>query len=82
MNAFDIPVGAIRDVHGNEVHYDYTVWTSASDLKNIRWAYRTYNDQSMRSVDVRTALSAAGDQVKLIEMDSEQPMDDVSTKFM
>lgn len=81
MNAFDIPVGAIRDVDGDEVHYDYTVWTSASDLKNIRWAYRTYNDQSMRSVDVRAALSAAGGQVKIIEMDSEQLIEDVSTKF-
>ncbi len=81
MNAFDIPLGAIRDAHGNEVHYDYTVWTSASDLKNIRWAYKTYNDQSIRSVDVRKALSAAGDKIRVIEMDSMQPIEDVSTTF-
>jgi choloylglycine hydrolase len=81
MNAFDIPVGAARDVHQNETHYDYTVWTSAIDLKNLRWAFRTYNDQSMRSVDVRKALSAAGGQVKIIPMDSRQTIEDVSTNF-
>ena len=81
MNAFDIPVGAVRDVHANEIHYDYTIWTSASDLKNIRWAFRTYNDQSIRSVDVREALAGAGGKVKIIEMDSKQPIDDVSKKF-
>ena len=81
MNAFDIPVGAVRDVNGDEIHYDYTVWTSASDLKNIRWAFRTYNDQSIRSVDVRAALAGAGGKVKIIEMDSKQPIEDVSTEF-
>ncbi len=81
MNAFDIPVGAVRDVHDDEVHYDYTVWTTVSDLKNIRWAFRTYNDQSIRSVDVRTALGAAGGEVKIIPMDSRQSISDVSTAF-
>lgn len=81
MNAFDIPVGAVRDVHGKETHYDYTLWTSVIDLKNIRWVFRTYNDQSIRSVDVRKALADAGGQVKVIMMDSKQPIEDVSTKF-
>lgn len=81
MNAFDIPVGAVRDAHGGEVHNDFTVWTSVADLKNIRWLFRTYNDQNIRSVDVRTALEAAGEQVKVIEMDSQQPIEDISTRF-
>lgn len=81
MNAFDIPLGAVRDVHGDQTHYDYTVWTSAADLKNLRWAFKTYNDQSIRSIDVRKALAAAGDKVRVIKMDSEQPIDDVSVRF-
>lgn len=81
MNAFDIPVGAVRDVHEGETHCDYTVWTSAADLKNTRWLYRTYNDQTIRSVDVRKALKAAAGRVRLIEMDSEQPIHDASTSF-
>ena len=68
MNAFDIPVGAVLDVYENDVHYDYTVWTSATDLKNICWAFKTYNDQSIRSVDVRKALAEAGGEVKVIKI--------------
>ncbi len=81
MSAFNIPVGAVRDVHENETHYDYTVWTTASDLENKRWAFRTYNDQSIRSIDVEAALDAAGDEVRVIEMNSEQPIEDVSIQF-
>ncbi|MEM1082056.1 MAG: choloylglycine hydrolase family protein [Pseudomonadota bacterium] len=81
MNAFDIPRGAVQDVHDDGVHLDYTVWTSVADLQNRRWLFRTYNDQTIRSIDVREALAAAGDQIRLIEMDSAQPIDDVSTRF-
>lgn len=81
MNAFDIPVGAVRDVHPDGDHNDYTVWTSVADLKNLRWMFRTYGDQSIRSIDVRDALSAAGPTIRRIEMDSEQPITDVSTRF-
>ncbi len=81
MNAFDIPLGAVRDVEGKTTSYDYTVWTSVADLKNIRWDFRTHNDQSIRSIDVRKALAAAGDKIQTIKMDSDQPIIDVSTDF-
>lgn len=81
MNMFDIPRGVVQDAHDDEVHMDYTVWTSVADLENRRWLFRTYNDQSIRSIDVRQALAAAGDQIRVIEMDSTQPIQDVSTRF-
>jgi len=81
MNMFDIPKGAVQDVHDDEVHIDYTVWTSVADLENRRWLFRTYNDQSIRVIDVRDALDAAGDEVRIISMDSEQQIEDVSTHF-
>lgn len=81
MNAFDIPVGAVRDVHGAETHIDYTVWTSVADIKNLRWAFRTYRDQSIRVIDIRKALAAAGREPRIIEMDSEQPILDISESF-
>lgn len=79
MNAFDIPVGVVRDVHGGEVHRDYTVWTSVADLEKLRWAFRTCEDQSRRSVEVRKSLDAARGQAKVIPMDSSQTIEDVST---
>jgi choloylglycine hydrolase len=63
------------------VHADYTVWTSAADLKNLRWYFRTYNDQSIRSVDLGEALAAAQGKLQLIRMDSQQPIANVSTHF-
>jgi choloylglycine hydrolase len=81
MNNFDIPRGAVRDQHGDVVHHDYTVWTSVADLKNLQWSFRTYNDQTIRSIDLKNALSAANGKVRVIEMDSEQTIRDVSTEF-
>lgn len=58
MNCFDIPFGSVKETHENEVHHDYTIWTSVADLTNVRWYFRTYNDQSIRMVDLHKALEA------------------------
>jgi len=58
---------------------EFTAWTSAADLKNLRWHFRTYRDQSIRSIDLRAALTAANDKVRTISMDSQQPVIDLST---
>ncbi|MEO9653343.1 MAG: choloylglycine hydrolase family protein [Roseobacter sp.] len=57
LNAFDIPKGAIRESVGDEVHTDYTVWTSAADTKNVQYYYKTYLTQAVEVVDVRAVLS-------------------------
>jgi choloylglycine hydrolase len=55
LNQFDIPKGAARDhekdEHGNVVA-DYTLWTSANDLKNRRFFIRTYDNSQIRSIDL------------------------------
>ena len=55
LNQFDIPKGAARehekDEHGN-VLADYTIWTSASDLKTNRFYFRTYENSQIRVVDL------------------------------
>lgn len=81
LNNFDIPYGAVRDVEGGQMHAEYTTWTSDSDLKNLRWYFRTYGDQSIHSVDLPKALAAAQGKIKVIKMESQQPIDDVSTDF-
>jgi choloylglycine hydrolase len=81
LNNFDIPYGAVRDVANGQTHAEFTTWTSASDLKNLRWYFRTFGDQSIRSVDLTKALAAAKGQIKQIKMDSKQPIADVSTNF-
>ena len=55
LNNFDIPEGSSReqhtDAHGNVVA-DHTLWTSASDLKQRRFYFRTYESSQIRSVDL------------------------------
>lgn len=83
MNAFDIPKGAVREDSKGKEQHDYTVWTTVSDLKNIRWDFRTHKDQTIRSVDVRKALQAADGKIRVIKMGlPSQPIEDVSTHFV
>ena len=68
LNQFDIPKGAARehekDEHGN-VFADYTIWTSASDLKAKRFYFRTYENSQIRMVDLMKMNLDAKDLVKL-----------------
>jgi choloylglycine hydrolase len=81
LNNFDIPFGAVREVDNGQMHAEATTWTSASDLKNLRWYFRTYDDQSIRSVDLKKALAAAQGEIQFIKMNAPQPVSDVSTNF-
>jgi len=79
MNNFDIPLGLARDKSGNVLHVDYTVWTSVADLQNDRWYFRTYDDQAIHMIDLHTALSATGNKMGFISMNSQQSIIDAST---
>ncbi len=81
LNNFDIPYGAVREVDNGQMHAEATVWTSAADLKNLRWYFKTYDDQSIRSVDLAKALAAARGKIRFIKMQAQQPVSDVSTDF-
>ncbi len=73
LNNFDIPVGAVRDTVQGKTVDEYTLWTSAADLTSLQFYYRTFNDQTLRSVDVRKMLAAAGDKIQELPMESAQP---------
>lgn len=55
LNQFDIPKGSARDrekdANGNIVA-DYTLWTAASDLKQMRYYFRTYENSQIRMLDL------------------------------
>ena len=68
LNQFDIPKGASRDrekdAHGN-VAADYTLWTSASDLKARRYYFRTYENSQIRMLDLMKMNIDGKDAVKI-----------------
>jgi choloylglycine hydrolase len=78
MNQFDIPYGAVRDESGKETVTESTQWTTVSDMNNMRFYFKTYGNQNIRVVDLRKAFQGASDQMR-IEMDNDQPIDDLST---
>ena len=58
---------------------EITEWTSVADLKNLRWYFRTHEDQSIHMVDLKQAVESAKGEVSTIEMEgTKQPMTDVS----
>lgn len=67
LNLFDIPRGSVRQMENGQVAYDYTQWTSASDLRNKKYYYRTYEDQQIRGVDLMQ-LQIDGSQVIIMPM--------------
>jgi choloylglycine hydrolase len=68
LNQFDIPKGAARehekDEHGNIVA-DYTLWTSAVDLKARQYFFRTYENSAIRMIDLMKMDLDAKDIVKI-----------------
>lgn len=74
LNNFDIPKGAARDhekdSHGNVVA-DYTLWTSANDLKRKRFYFRTYDNSEIRMVDL-TKMKLDGKDIVTISMQGRE----------
>jgi choloylglycine hydrolase len=79
LNQFDIPKGAARaNDQGKEVS-DYTLWTSAADLKNLRYYFRTFDNSRIRMVDMK-AVDLDAKEIRTISMKGEEEIEDVSGK--
>jgi choloylglycine hydrolase len=79
LNQFDIPKGSVINAAIGQPTAEITEWTSVSDLKNLRWYFRTHQDQSIRMVDLKQAVDAAKGEIAFIETEtSEQPIANVS----
>ena len=79
LNQFDIPKGSAQSSeHGQEV-CDYTLWTSAADLKNLRYYFRTYDNSRIRMVDMR-ALDFEVEEIRTISMGGPEDIEVVATR--
>jgi choloylglycine hydrolase len=78
LNQFDIPEGSVVNAAVGQPVAEITEWTSVADLKNLRWYFRTHEDQSIHMVDLKQVDSAKGE-VATIEMEgTKQPIADIS----
>ena len=81
MNQFDIPKGSVINAAIGGPQAEITEWTSVNDLQNLRWYFRTFQDQTIRVVDLKEAMKAAKGEIRTIEMEkSAQTVTDVSTE--
>jgi choloylglycine hydrolase len=79
LNQFDIPKGASREEdHGKEIA-EYTLWTTAADLSNLRYYFHTFESRRIRMIDLQTMDLDARD-IRTIPMSGEEVIDDVSAK--
>ncbi|MFC5050382.1 linear amide C-N hydrolase [Rubritalea spongiae] len=56
LNIFDLPKGAIRSEEEGHTLMEYTLWSSATDTKNLAYYFKTYESQSVEKVDLQKAL--------------------------
>ena len=80
LNSFDIPVGAARTVVDGVIHSDYTMLTTARDNKNLRYYYKTYDDQNIKLVNMKDFDLNAKKILKLHTL-TNQEFNDVSKKL-
>ncbi len=80
LNNFDIPIGVSRDVVNGVVYSDYTQMTVARDPQAQRYYYKTYDDQTIRMVDLK-ALDLDAKTIRQLSTKSEQPVVNMSGKL-
>jgi len=80
LNNFDIPVGLARTVHKGHIYSDYTMLTTVRDSKNLRFYYKTYENQNIMMVDLKQ-IDKDAKMIKLLSTAGSQQHTDVSKKL-
>ena len=60
MNRVDIPRGLVRDFSIDRRYDDHTQWTSFRDHTNRKYFWRSYEDQTLRELDLKSLDLAKG----------------------
>jgi choloylglycine hydrolase len=57
----------------------YTLWTSVSDLKNLRYHFRTFDNSRIRMIDLKK-LNLDAKEIKTVSMTGQEVIEDLSDK--
>ncbi len=77
LNQFDIPVGAVQSQEGNKIVAEFTLATTVKDPQNLKYYFRTYTDQTIKSIDLNT-FNLNAKNLMSINTESTQPVIDIS----
>lgn len=80
LNQFDIPVGVARSVENGITYSDATQATVVRDPNNLKYYYRTFDDQTIRLVDLKN-FDLNAKEVKEINTAGTEPFVDMSKQL-
>lgn len=70
-------MGVAREVKDDVIYSDYTMLTVARDPKNLRYFYHTYDDQTLRMIDL-SKFDLNAESIKKISAKGDQPIIDMT----
>ena len=80
INRVDIPKGLVRDYsNAGKPAGDYTQWTTFRDHANKVYYWKTYNDPSLRAVDLKELDFSAGQHARTLSIASAKPKVQMAT---
>ncbi|WP_204378424.1 linear amide C-N hydrolase [Agaribacterium haliotis] len=82
LNNFDIPVGIAREEVAGKILSDYTMITVARDPKELKYYWKTYEDQTIRVVDLKSFDPNNNKVIKLSTGKTKQGFVDMSAQLM
>lgn len=77
LNQFDIPIDAVRQYQGTTMIPEYTLATLVRDTKNLKFYFRTFENQNIRIVSL-SAFNLDAKEIKKFSMSGPQPVMDIS----
>jgi choloylglycine hydrolase len=77
LNQFDLPLGAIRGTDNGKPIADFTNWTTAADMKHLRYYFNTYQNRRIKMVDLNKIVLNSKD-LQIISMQELESAQDVS----
>ena len=80
LNNFDLPRGIARTNEDGTISADFTQMTTARDPQNLRFYYKTYDDQTIRMVDMKKLNLDAKDILKFSTA-SDQPIVEMNSSL-
>ena len=80
LNNFDLPRGIARTNQDGTISADFTQMTTARDPQNLRFYYKTYDDQTIRMIDMKK-LDLDAKEIKKFAAVSNQPIVDMSLQL-
>jgi choloylglycine hydrolase len=75
LNRLEVPYGDLRELKSNNNKFHYTLWSTVKDLTNKLFYFRTYEQLSLRSIDLKKIDFTKNDYTPFL---MHQALDDIT----